>query len=385
MQNVKRLNLPDNNFNLLRLAAVLSVVYSHYLRIFDIGTDSFLKLTNNHTDTSTLGVISFFVISGFLVTRSLLLSENRFHFLYNRVLRIFPGHILCLLVSIFLIGLFSTQYSLIEYMKSPQTYFYFLNVFLYSFQYKLPGVFEYNPHQYAINASIWTLWIEFTLYIILFICYKNRIFLFYIVLGTLFICSAVFFSHEGKLLFVDQIHFYFGDVFVYFLNISGFCRFALFFFMGSVFALIDDRFFKNIWIFLLLFITYLYFISMDSNLYRVAEYISLPYIVIYFGMKNFISINKILSKVGDLSYGIYLYHYPVGQFVWKLTNEQTSIPKAVIISLLVTLMMAYLSWRYVEKPFLKLKKYTSLKGHTPAAYPQPSSFKLANNLLMKTG
>ncbi|CAM1372492.1 acyltransferase family protein [Tenacibaculum xiamenense] len=71
--------------------------------------------------------------------------------------------------------------------------------------------------------------------------------------------------------------------------------------------------------------------------------------------------NKILVFLGKRSYGLYLYHF-IGNWVgWQLVNyfkiEDTS---ALIISFtcsfFVTIVISVVSYRFIETPFLKLKK-----------------------------
>ncbi len=61
----------QNNFDLLRLLAAFSVVFSHYFRLFGIGPDPVLEFTGQF-DFSEIGLVVFFVLSGYLVTKSLL-------------------------------------------------------------------------------------------------------------------------------------------------------------------------------------------------------------------------------------------------------------------------------------------------------------------------
>jgi peptidoglycan/LPS O-acetylase OafA/YrhL len=62
--------------------------------------------------------------------------------------------------------------------------------------------------------------------------------------------------------------------------------------------------------------------------------------------------NRILCLIGERSYGIYLWSMPVGALVHAMT---TTLVVAVPASLVVSLGVAGLSFRYVESPFLRLK------------------------------
>lgn len=68
--------------------------------------------------------------------------------------------------------------------------------------------------------------------------------------------------------------------------------------------------------------------------------------------------------MGQISYGIYLYHLPVKRY-WELISQQfgswepilhpDSGPILFLSHLAITLLLAWLSWRWIEAPILRLK------------------------------
>jgi peptidoglycan/LPS O-acetylase OafA/YrhL len=65
------------------------------------------------------------------------------------------------------------------------------------------------------------------------------------------------------------------------------------------------------------------------------------------------------TRWGDFSYGVYLYAFPVQQMVMSMERRQPrwmAFPLYVGICSAITLGLAMLSWFFVEKPMLKLKK-----------------------------
>lgn len=60
--------------------------------------------------------------------------------------------------------------------------------------------------------------------------------------------------------------------------------------------------------------------------------------------------NKVLVGIGLISYSAYLWHQPLFAFARHSSINELSTPIRVMISCL-TLLLAYLSWRFVEKPF----------------------------------
>jgi peptidoglycan/LPS O-acetylase OafA/YrhL len=69
---------------------------------------------------------------------------------------------------------------------------------------------------------------------------------------------------------------------------------------------------------------------------------------------------KFIQNIGKISYGIYLYHKPIPTFFGLLTSKlNIPIPDnkyiLFLIYLLVTYIVASLSWKLIESPIGKLK------------------------------
>ena len=87
------------------------------------------------------------------------------------------------------------------------------------------------------------------------------------------------------------------------------------------------------------------FVNIPWPIYPVILACVIIYIAIYFPFQ--ISIPK---KIGDLSYGIYIYHFPIIQTCIAFKIKLISAIPIIMIS---TFLCAYLSWHIVEKRFLK--------------------------------
>src|SRR5437764_7651545 len=87
-----------NNFDLLRLVAAVSVIFSHAFLLAENSQDHdpLMILTGGQTILGLVGVFMFFTISGYLVTQSFDNTPSPLVFLAKRGLRIFPGLIVCL-------------------------------------------------------------------------------------------------------------------------------------------------------------------------------------------------------------------------------------------------------------------------------------------------
>ena len=154
-----------NNFNLLRILAAIAVLVSHAYPL-TLGPDLREPLENVlGISLGTLAVLTFFAISGYFISQSFHKSRGLLDFVVARALRIYPGLIAVLLLTIFALGPVFTRMGIASYFSEAQTWLYFpKNLLLWPLQYALPGVFGDNPYPGAINGSLWTLVYEVACY-----------------------------------------------------------------------------------------------------------------------------------------------------------------------------------------------------------------------------
>jgi peptidoglycan/LPS O-acetylase OafA/YrhL len=113
-----------------------------------------------------LAVVIFFAISGFLVTPGLLRTANVVDYAVHRSVRIFPGLIVNVVLTILVLGPILTTHSLVSYFRDPQTYLYAKNILTLMVNY-LPGVVASDGNPASINGALWTLHFEVLCYILL--------------------------------------------------------------------------------------------------------------------------------------------------------------------------------------------------------------------------
>ena len=155
----------DNNFQLLRLAAASFVVLFHSYALTSSWTHEPLWKLAPELNFGALGVKIFFVISGFLVTQSWLSRQSVVPFVAARVLRIYPALVAATLFTIALAGA-SSALAWGAFLADPQTRDYAWRVALgWEIVYRLPGAFPANPFPHDVNGSLWTLPIELRLYV----------------------------------------------------------------------------------------------------------------------------------------------------------------------------------------------------------------------------
>lgn len=350
MINSKELNINPkishlNNFDFLRLLFASLVVVSHSFSLTR-SAEPLATLSNGQADLGSFSVASFFVMSGYLIFQSLDRSKTMLNYVWKRVLRLYPGLIGLIIVTGILIPI---VYEGENIFREFSYYSYGPNVLsLYNYQYYINGVFESNPYQGAINGCLWTLCYEFTMYISLLFVFpfrKNKMNKLVIIIAF----SLAYFLFVFKPNFLES---YFG-----FIHLSSKLLFPLasYFLAGCILSFVNLKAINKPWIKLSLIgslITLFYF-----NVYKEISPILLPIVVILVGISKTKYISTLSFKIGDLSYGVYIYGFLIQQVL--LNYFQLSALELIIPSLLITYVFAYFSWHFIEKKMLKFKNFLS--------------------------
>src|SRR5438045_3604074 len=127
--------LKSNNFNFMRLIASIMVIFTHSFVLTGVGVkeDFFYSITNGDLLISLIWLRTFFTISGFLICQSLEHSNSYSSYLTKRLLRIFPAFIVCITLTVFVIGPLFTSLPITEYFNKPETWNYFSNFLLFNY------------------------------------------------------------------------------------------------------------------------------------------------------------------------------------------------------------------------------------------------------------
>ncbi len=331
-----------NNFDALRLFAAFLVIYGHGCDLTG-GADPGLW----GVPLARLGLDIFFSVSGFLVTTSWEREPHLPTFLAKRALRIFPGLTACVFVTAFLLGPAVSALPPGEYFPSSGTYAYLANIALYAEQ-RLPGVFTSLRGHGAVNGSLWSLFPEWLCYLTvpLFALLKPRPRAWALLLVAL-ACGGV-----GVLMFLappDRAIVFYGASLQYVL-----VQMPLFL-IGGLLGLVPSRLgLLGRSDLCLLFLAMNFGISTWFGWWSLPiEWLTLPYMAISFGLLSLPGLNRI-GRFGDVSYGLYLYAFPVQQLLLHLWS---SIEAPILACTVLTLLPALLSWHLVEKRALRLKPH----------------------------
>lgn len=329
----------ENSFDFLRLLFAFSVFVAHFHAL----TGSFII---SWPITSIVGVAGFFVISGFLITRSYYRCSGLWDYANKRIRRIVPAYVLVVLACACLLSLLS-QLPLSEYFTEKDWYKYLLaNLsFLNFLQPTLPGVFADNPIQ-AVNGSLWTIKVELSLYAlvpILALFMKRRPI---IALVTAYIASFVFIRWMMNLYTAS------GNE-LYLILQRQFVGQAQYFVAGIIllfyFDFIIRKEFKWFLLIALLVIITRQFASHWSLQFIYPFFLA----VLVVGFAYYCKHLSIVSKYGDCSYGFYLFHFPVVQVFVSLGWLQDKPVLLFVVCFFVILFLSFLSWHLLEKRLLK--------------------------------
>jgi peptidoglycan/LPS O-acetylase OafA/YrhL len=351
----------QNNFDALRLLAAISVIFSHSFLIAQ-GTQNnewLILLTGNQCILGLCGVFVFFAISGFLVTQSFEQTGNPLHYLAKRTLRIFPGLFVATLVSAFVLGPLVTTLPLGAYLTRPEPYEYVVgNTLLDQTVHELPAVsFADNPVGLEVNGSLWTLRLEFVMYLMVLGLGVLRLLTVRTVLMLLAFGIACL--HFEMLYPLEQ----WGRLFQLF---SGWGWLVGFFAAGMVlYKLRDTRIFDS-------GIALLALAGLVLSV-PLRQFITLfPVFGCYLAL--WLALTPLLplipaARFGDLSYGIYIYGWPAEQGVMWLSGGRAGWWQVFLMALPAAAALAFLSWHLVERPMLRLKPGSrrAAVGYEPAA------------------
>ena len=345
MRIADRVGSRRNNFNALRLIAAVMVLVSHCFALTDT-SEPFASLSGQ--TLGELGVSIFFAISGFLIAKSWTDDPVLIRFVIKRVLRLLPGLIVAVVLTALVLGALTTALSPATYLTRIGVYRYIVeNSVLDTINGRLPGVFEHNVYPAAVNGSLWTLPVESCAYVGAAIlgllgALRQRVALALASFAILLVLSTPLVSLSSVQLSGSaggslDLVLYLGALFnagvvLYVLRE----RIALRWDLAGVLAII--------WI-----------ATFGTNWVQTTAILAVPYVVLMLAYRTPLSLS-VITRPGDLSYGIYIYAFPVQQLVSHLWGPGLTPAGMFALVAVPVYVLAFLSWHLVEAPSLRLKR-----------------------------
>lgn len=338
----------QNHFNLLRLVAASCVIVSHAWCIAG-GPASFDPLYGRvGFDLGGTAVTAFFAISGYFISLSFDRRQSNAAFIVARATRIIPGLLVVSLISAFILGPLLTAFPLSSYFASKSVWLYTLqNISIYRIMVStLPGVFVHNPFPGFVNGSLWTLFFEVACYIGLFVA------------GI----AGLLRRQQFVWMLLAWAVAYLGARYGPWAKLTYFAILSFPFVIGMTVYHFRAARILNGWIALALMATA---VALGLAHHGVEELWSAAtaYGVLCLGFTPAPALLA-YNKAGDFSYGTYIYGFPVGQTCAALIPG-IGVPLLIALSLPVSILCGALSWKFVEKPALELRKIAVRRQREP--------------------
>ena len=339
-----------NRFNLLRLAAALAVFVAHGLFLYRL----YAPVPFAGHSLGSLAVYVFFFISGYLVCQSWMREPQWRVFWIKRAMRIFPGLLVAVVFSVGVLGWWVTTLPALDYWHAPGTWLNLLNnaVGLATVQ-TLPGVFEVNPFARAVNGSLWTIRYELAMYLVLATLAwlaRGRCWVYPMTAGALALLWQAA-RVGGWDAAIEAAGGPVAEVFRW----RDFCGFGVPFFMGSAMAAYAVR--PQPWMGVVAVLAALgaYWMPSAAGV-QVAVWVLVVLGVFYVAHAGRPGRHQGGGGAQlDLSYGVYIYAFPVQQAVTELCLRQGwSLAVCMLLSLVLVVALAALSWYGVERPCIRL-------------------------------
>lgn len=334
----------DNNFNLLRFLAAFAVMASHSTVLATGNAGLQLGRRTLGMSPGDIGVDVFFVVSGFLVTGSLFRRPRLGEFICARLLRIYPALLAMILVCVTLLGATLGELPYREFIGSKGTLRFIEKnlVLVQGVQLSLPGVFRLLPWKSVVNGSLWTMTYELRCYLALaagwgllaFTGGRRRAILPWVAALVAAVSLAIHLETVRRGVFYP------------------FPRLHLMFATGVLMRALEHRI-RLDWRILATLAAVGALCSLDRTAWQFAYPFILPYSALYLA---YVPSGPLLgfNRVGDASYGLYIYSFPIQQSVVQL-HPGLSPTELTLRTAMVVLPLSFASWHLLESRILDTK------------------------------
>ncbi len=336
----------NNSFDFVRFVFAVVVLFDHcFVLTFprNFSTDYIRMLFHGQTDEGALAVNGFFAISGFLITVSWFRCRGVLDFLRKRVLRIHPGLIAATVFCVFIAAPAGAEDALqfIRHVHILRVMFDALTLRQIG---TLPPTFLSHASD-QLNGSLWTIRIEFECYLLLplfalfkMLRRKESVLILTIITWIGLVCIQLLVKDISSHQMLESIRQH--------------LRFTNYFLSGMCFYLYRES----------IRISVPYTITAIAGCVLASIFggfnLVLPILGVYLLMVFTFAPSPALHRFAhraDLSYGVYLYAWPIKQLVLEFLGVNMNPYVLFVIAFPATCIAAAFSWFLVEKPCLRLK------------------------------
>lgn len=354
----KPLNPRRNSLNFIRLILAAAVLYAHSFHLAGEGVGPQVAGEN----LGGWAVAGFFTISGFLITASRL-SNSLGVYLVHRIARIYPAFLVCLLaiVGVFApLGYIAQNGSLAGYLTTETTpaRFLFADLFLDMKVFDVAFTPAEVPFPGSWNGSLWTLYYEFLCYLLVgFAAIIPLVRRSVWPLLVLFVASVAAYANT------DVVSSYLSDP-----SFALLLRLLPFFLGGCVVQLLSRRIGLH-WVPGLL--SGLGALLLIAVIPTWGGQLSSPLIAYFLLWLSTVLPSPSLVKRHDISYGFYIYAWPVQQLLAVYGLHTLGLTAYNLLAVLGTAALATASWLLVERPVMRRVRKAGAVRTPEAATPAP--------------
>lgn len=335
-----------NHFDHIRLFLAVLVIWSHSfpLATGNEAQELISRLTHGQMTGGAIAVDLFFVISGYLITASALRSKSSWAYLSKRVRRIYPGFVAAMAVCLLVVLPLSGGFTRASGWMGTLVDFVTKTIRLQEFSYR--DAFASNPYPGSINGAVWSIPYEFWCYIgVLLLSLSGLLhrrrwvmggFVFSVAISLAFAVTG--WKPGGS---------YLGLIFGY---PPLWARLLPYYLAGVVFYLEQPRIpQRGSWC--VVSVAALAVACVVPHGWALCFPVFGTYLTFWLALRPADSTWNVV-RWGDLSYGTYLYAFPIQQLLVRATHGRLGPWALFALATPLSLSAALLSWHLVEKHWL---------------------------------
>ncbi|HEY4301747.1 MAG TPA: acyltransferase family protein [Candidatus Didemnitutus sp.] len=342
----------DNAFDLLRLVLALLVVYTHAHLLGAFGEEPLSKFVRSQTSAGTLAVLGFFGLSGFLVTQSFEVQGDGLLFARARLLRILPGLYLALVLTAFVFAPCISHFGSAAggWNATEATGYIVRNALVVVREWNIGRTLAGLPYEGSLNGALWSLFPECICYgVVLLLGLLGSIPLrrvnVLMLLVVVYVFHVILVVSPGSSSRVPTV-----------LSLTGWAPDIAAFLTGSAVYLYRQEVApggNQAWLWLLV----------SAGLLKFGGWVLLAPLVLPLALIHGAHLFRVRLPF-DLSYGIYVLHFPVLQLLSAIGLHHQGFVRYFGAGVFITILFAAVSWFLVERPSLAFKR--TKVSETPA-------------------
>jgi peptidoglycan/LPS O-acetylase OafA/YrhL len=324
----------------------LMVVWSHSFAIHGGSEDKewFSRLLNGAYNAGNLGVMAFFIISGYLITQSYERSSSVRSYFKRRVRRIYPGYLVAISIcTLVVIPLFAT-----EWIFGPKEAAIWLgrNLLLQAY-FPLSNVFATTLDHHSTNGSLWSILYEFWCYIGVAVlgaaslATKRPVL---IGLTVFSMISQLILDLLGKPIGFGEADAFIGWPYEW-------TKMLPCFLLGMIAFAYRRELPRSRILLAVLLLTALLGCHVSTYVGHLFIPPVLAYAIFYLAFSDRIRVHD-AAKYGDFSYGTYLYAFTIQLILQHTIGPDWDLATFFLVSCILSLVAAVLSWYLVEQWFM---------------------------------